>query len=40
MTKGQSSYEELGEAREPKKHIDRIRRDYIAGLRHDVIANR
>ena len=38
--KGQSDYKKFEKARELKKHIDRIRQDYTAELKHEVMANR
>ena len=38
--KGQSDYKKFEKARELKKHIDRIRKDYTAELKHEVMANR
>ena len=38
--KGQSDYKKFEKARELKKHIDRIRRDYEAELKDEVMANR
>lgn len=38
--KGQSDYKKFEKARELKKHIDRIREDYTAELKHEVMANR
>ena len=38
--KGQSDYKKFEKARELKKHIDRIRKDYEAELKDEVMANR
>ncbi|KAL8796694.1 MAG: hypothetical protein Q9195_001084 [Heterodermia aff. obscurata] len=38
--KGQSDHKKFEKARELKKHIDRIRQDYTAELKHEVMANR
>ena len=38
--KGQSDFKKFEKARELKKHIDRIRKDYTAELKHEVMANR
>jgi DNA topoisomerase I len=38
--KGQSDYKKFEKARELKKHIDRIRKDYQSGLKHDLMADR
>ena len=38
--KGQSDYKKFEKARELKKHIDRIRKDYEAELKDKVMANR
>ncbi|KAI1980593.1 DNA topoisomerase 1 [Ophidiomyces ophidiicola] len=38
--KGQSDYKKFEKARELKKHIDRIRKDYRTGLKDELMANR
>lgn len=38
--KGQSDYKKFEKARELKKHIDRIRKDYRKGLKAEVMAER
>ncbi|KAL8760580.1 MAG: hypothetical protein Q9184_003234 [Pyrenodesmia sp. 2 TL-2023] len=38
--KGQSDYKKFEKARELKKHIDRIRKDYTRELKDEVMANR
>jgi DNA topoisomerase I len=38
--KGQSDFKKFEKARELKKHIERIRRDYTKDLRNEVMANR
>jgi len=38
--KGQSDYKKFEKARELKKHIDRIRKDYTNDLKSDVMADR
>lgn len=38
--KGQSDHKKFEKARELKKHIDHIRKDYSAELKHEVMANR
>jgi DNA topoisomerase-1 len=38
--KGQSDYKKFEKARELKKHIDRIRKDYQKGLKADLMADR
>ncbi|KFA67403.1 hypothetical protein S40285_00259 [Stachybotrys chlorohalonatus IBT 40285] len=38
--KGQSDYKKFEKARELKKHIDRIRKDYTKELKSEVMANR
>lgn len=38
--KGQSDFKKFEKARELKKHIDRIRRDYEKGLKSDMMADR
>ncbi|PGH23225.1 hypothetical protein AJ80_02641 [Polytolypa hystricis UAMH7299] len=38
--KGQSDYKKFEKARELKKHIDRIRKDYKKGLKDELMANR
>ncbi|KAL8783350.1 MAG: hypothetical protein Q9213_004669 [Squamulea squamosa] len=38
--KGQSDYKKFEKARELKKHIDRIRKDYTLELKDEVMANR
>ncbi|KAK0657348.1 hypothetical protein B0T16DRAFT_401511 [Cercophora newfieldiana] len=38
--KGQADYKKFEKARELKKHIDRIRKDYTKDLRSDVMADR
>ncbi|KAH7329274.1 hypothetical protein B0I35DRAFT_419826 [Stachybotrys elegans] len=38
--KGQSDFKKFEKARELKKHIDRIRKDYTKELRSEVMANR
>ena len=38
--KGQSDFKKFEKARELKKHIDRIRKDYEAELKDEVMANR
>ncbi|EEP81831.1 DNA topoisomerase I [Uncinocarpus reesii 1704] len=38
--KGQSDYKKFEKARELKKHIDRIRKDYRKGLKDELTANR
>ena len=36
--KGQSDYKKFEKARELKKHIDKIRKDYEKNLKHDMMA--
>ncbi|KAL1848646.1 DNA topoisomerase 1 [Paecilomyces lecythidis] len=38
--KGQSDYKKFEKARELKKHIDRIRKDYQKNLKHELMAER
>ncbi|KAM5462829.1 DNA topoisomerase 1 [Microsporum audouinii] len=38
--KGQSDYKKFEKARELKKHIDRIRKDYKKGLKDELMVNR
>ncbi|PGH06865.1 DNA topoisomerase I [Blastomyces parvus] len=38
--KGQSDYKKFEKARELKKHIDRIRKDYKKGLKHELMSER
>ncbi|KKA25082.1 2-alkenal reductase [Rasamsonia emersonii CBS 393.64] len=38
--KGQSDYRKFEKARELKKHIDRIRKDYQKNLKHELMADR
>src|SRR4051812_17715358 len=38
--KGQSDFKKFEKARELKKHIDKIRRDYTRDLKSDVMADR
>ncbi|KMU82031.1 DNA topoisomerase 1 [Coccidioides immitis RMSCC 3703] len=38
--KGQSDFKKFEKARELKKHIDRIRKDYRKGLKDELMANR
>lgn len=38
--KGQSDYKKFEKARELKKHIARIRKDYSKGLKHELMAER
>ncbi|KAL1970520.1 hypothetical protein VTN77DRAFT_4164 [Rasamsonia byssochlamydoides] len=38
--KGQSDYKKFEKARELKKHIDRIRKDYMKALKHELMADR
>ncbi|KAN0083561.1 hypothetical protein V8E54_002649 [Elaphomyces granulatus] len=38
--KGQSDYKKFEKARELKKHIDRIRKDYQKGLKHELMVDR
>lgn len=38
--KGQSDYKKFEKARELKKHIDHIRKDYQKGLKHELMADR